>query len=232
MINVILIIVILIIIYFCIQNNTLNDTLNDSSNNITNNIPENKNISINSPNNISENKNIENFTDLDTKYIKFDYDIRPIEKEFIKEQKDGAYLYTWYPNTWVDHIDENGQPVYNSRDQVTGRKETIIDGPKSSFSYDFNNTKTTNISSALKPEDKGKTIKEIYDNSMVNYKNLGPKKTQVTDGTSDIIMQGGSNLGYFAADTWTYEDEHENNGGLIYDDVYGNDPMSNTVSVF
>ena len=45
-------------------------------------------------------------------------------------------------------------------------------------------------------------------------------------------MPGGSNLEYFTSDTWTYEDEDANNGGLIYDNVYGDDPMSNTVAVF
>jgi hypothetical protein len=222
--NIILIIIILIIVYYCIQNNKKKELINisnDTSNNLPNYIP----------NNILKT-NIENFNDLDTKFINFDYDLRPIEKEFIKEQNDGIYLNTWYPNTWIDYIDENEKPVYNSRENVTGKKETIIDGPKSSFSYDFNNTKTTNISSALKPEDTGKTIKEIYDNSMVNYKNLGPTKNQITDETSDIVMPGGSNLTYFAADTWTYENENESNGGLIYDNVYGDDPMSNTVAVF
>jgi len=238
-INIILIIIILIIIYYCIKNNKTPNIPNIS--NIIPNIltiPTIPDIITNIPNIISttsdviSNSNIENFVDLDTKNINFDYDLRPIEKEFIKEQNDGAFLYTWYPNTWIDHIDENGNPVYNSREEISGNKETIIDGPKSSFSYDFNITKTTNISSALKPEDKGKTIKEIYDNSMVDYKNLGPKKNQITDETSDIVMPGGSNLNYFSADTRTYENEHESNGGLIYDNVYGDDQMSNTVPVF
>jgi hypothetical protein len=235
-INIILIIIILVIIYYCIRNNK-NDISNNPQNDILynpqNDIVDNylNNIPINSSNNTPNNntQNIEKFIDLNTEYINFDYNTRPIEKEFIKEQEFGAFLNTWYPNTWIDHIDKNGNPVYN---KVIKKEKNIIDVPKSSFSYDFNNTKTTNISSALKPEDKGKTIKEIYDNSMVNYKNLEPKKIQISDETSDVIMQGGSNLSYFAADTWTYEDEHSINGGLIYNDVYGDDPMSNTVSVF
>jgi hypothetical protein len=50
--------------------------------------------------------------------------------------------------------------------------------------------------------------------------------------TDDVIMQGGSNLEYFTADTWTYVNENQSNGGVIFDDVYGNDPMSNNVAVF
>ena len=176
---------------------------------------------------------IEKFSNNDRQYINFDYDLRPIEKEYIKEQEHGTYLNTWYPNTWIDHIDENGKPVYDSREHVTGKAETIIDGPKSSFSYEFNKNKTDNMSGILKPEDsQGKTIKEVYDNSMVDYKKLGPKKNMVSDENSDVVMPGGSNLKYFTTDTWTYENENPENGGLIYNNLYADDPMSNTVSVF
>lgn len=212
--NIILIITILILVHCCMQNNK-----QDKQNNT-----ENKQSVV--------EKTVENFVDLDTQYIKFDYDLRPIEKKYIKEQKNGAFLYTWYPNTWIDHIDENGIPVYNSRENVTGKKDTFIE-PKSSFSYDFNDVKTKNISSVLSQEDsQGKTIKEIYDNSIVDYKKLGPNKNRISDETDDIIMPGGSNLEYFTADTWTYENEDVNNGGLIYDNVYGDDLMSNSVAVF
>ena len=124
--NIILIIVILIILYKCIQ-----CTKDPENNSQKINIKPNLTIPV-----------IENF-------IEFDYGLRPIEKEFIKEQKDGVNLNTWYSNTWIDHIDKDGNPVYNSRENVTGEKETIIDGPKSSFSYDFNNTKTTNIEAKI-----------------------------------------------------------------------------------
>ena len=111
--NIILIITILVTVYYFIQNSTKNTT-NTSTENIASlstNINTNTNKSI-----IPEQKQIEKFTNLDTKYINFDYDLRPIEKEFIKEQKNGVYLNTWYPNTWIDHIDENGNPVYQSLD--------------------------------------------------------------------------------------------------------------------
>lgn len=220
--NIILIITILFIVYYCIQNSNTNNKQNS-------NIVPGQNIITND----EPGKIIEKLTNIDTKYINFNYDLRPIEKEFIKEQKDGVHLNTWYPNTWIDHIDENGNPVYDSREHVTGRTDTIINEPKTNINYDFNTNKTNNMSGVLKPEDfKGKTIKEVYDNSMVDYKALGPQKIRITDENSDIVMQGGSNLSYFTSDTWTYQDENPENGGLIYDNVYGDDPMSNTVSVF
>jgi hypothetical protein len=228
--NIILIIIILIVVYKCIQcTKEPKPEIKEFKPNIIEPKPE----IIEYTNTKSNLPIIENFVDLDTKYINFDYETRPIEKEFIKEQKDGAYLYTWYPNTWIEKIDENGNPIYNNRENVTGEKDTFIDGPKSSSSYEFNNVKTVNMSGILKSEDsQGKTIKEIYDNSTVDYKKLGPQKNRITDETSDIVMQGGSNLEYFTADTWTYENENQENGGVIFDNVYGNDPMSNTVSVF
>ena len=218
--NIILIVTILVIIFFIIKNNK-----KKTNNNL---IPlTNQQFNI-------EN-NIENFDDVNTKYINFDYNIRPIEKKFIKEQKDGAILYTWYPNTWIERIDENGKPIYNSRENFTKESTEIIldNNPISSSSYDFNKMKTENASGILKPEDSsGKTIKEIYDNSIVDYKKLGPIKNRVTDETSDIIMPGGSNLTYFTPDVWTYDNENHENGGLIYNDVYANDPMSNNTSVY
>ena len=62
------------------------------------------------------------------------------------------------------------------------------------------------MSGILSPEDiSGKTLKEVYDNSIVNYRTLGPNKNRITDENDDVIMQGGSNLKFFTADTWTYE---------------------------
>jgi hypothetical protein len=140
-------------------------------------------------------------------------------------------MHTWYPNTWIEKIDENGNPIYNSRDNMS--QEISKDNssiPKTSYSYKFNETKTKNISGVLKPEDsQGKTIKEIYDNSIINYKTIEPRKNMISDESSDIIMPGGSNLQYYTADTWTYEGD---NGGLFFDDVHADDTMSNFVSVF
>ena len=212
--NVILIVIILVTIYYLIENNK--DNKKEINYSIPLNIPQAK-------------ETIERFEDKDTKYINFDYDTKPIEQEVIKEQKEGVYLNTWYPNTWIERIDENGNPIYNSRENITKEPKDstkiILDYmPESSKSYEFNKNK---------PEDNdGKTIKEIYDNSMVDYKKLVPIKNKISDETSDIVMPGGSNLTYFTPDTWTYDQENPENGGLIYNNVYGDDPMSNNASVF
>ena len=223
--NIILIIITLFIVYYCIQSNKNNDFFSVLTPNpvLTSN-PVNKNI---------ENSPSPKIVNNDTKYINFDYDLRPIDKEYLKEQETGTFLNTWYPNTWIDHIDENGNPVYNSRENITGNSNDFLTKPKTSSSYEFNKNKTNNMSGVLSPTDsQGKTIKEVYDNSMVNYKNLCPKKNIISDENSDIVMPGGSNLEYFTSDTWTYENENPENGGLLYNNLYADDPMSNTVAVF
>jgi hypothetical protein len=232
--NIILIIIILIGLNYCMQPKNNNLICNKPiTKQFEQQIPIHTQIPIPIPiqqNIITQNeKPVESFIDLDTKYISFDYNVRPIDKKFINDQTGGSYMYTWYPNTWIDKIDENGKPLYKSRDNLKDTSGI----PKTSYSYDFNNVKIGNMSSVLKPEDsQGKTIKEIYDNSIIDYKSLGPNKNMLSDETSDIIMSGGSNLQYYTADTWTYENENQQNGGLIYDNVYGDDPMSNNVSVF
>ena len=187
--------------------------------------------------------NIENLTDINQQYnniivpnnvitleknIKFNYDIRPIDNEFIKEQKQGVNLNTWYPNTWIEKIDENGNPIYGSRES----SDPFLIKQKTNSSYDFNIMKTENVDSVLKKEDVGKTIKEIYDNSIIDYKKLEPKKNMIGDENSDIIMPGSSNLKFFSSDTWTYENEKPENGGILYDGIYANDELSNNVSVY
>jgi hypothetical protein len=215
--NIFLIIIILISLYYYMQSKN-------------NNLIYNKIIPIEQENIINQyEKPIESFINLDTKYISFDYGLRPIDNKFISDQINESYMNTWYPNTWIDKIDENGNPIYKSRNNLKDTSGI----PKTSYSYDFNNVKIKNISGVLKSEDnQGKSIKEIYDNSIVDYKLLYPQKNMLTDDTSDIIMSGGSNLQYYTADTWTYENENQENGGIIFDNVYGDDPMSNNVSIF
>jgi hypothetical protein len=213
--NIILIIIVLIVAYHIIHYN--------KNNNLKNNIEKLTDINQQYNNIIVPN----NVITLE-KNIKFNYDIRPIDNEFIKEQKQGVNLNTWYPNTWIEKIDENGNPIYGSRES----SDPFLIKQKTNSSYDFNNMKTENIDSVLKKEDVGKTIKEVYDNSIIDYKKLEPKKIMIGDENSDIIMPGGSNLTFFNSDTWTYENEKPENGGIIYDGIYANDELSNSVSVY
>ena len=213
--NIILIIIVLIVAYHIIHYNK-NNNLKNNIEKLTDINQQYNNIIV--PNNVIEKE----------KNIKFNYDIRPIDKEFMKEQIQGVNLNTWYPNTWIEKIDENGNPIYGSRES----SDPFLIKQKTNSSYDFNNMKTENVDSILKKEDVGKTIKEVYDNSIIDYKKLEPKQNMIGDENSDIIMPGSSNLTFFNSDTWTYENEKPENGGILYDSIYANDELSNNVSVY
>lgn len=170
--------------------------------------------------------------------IKFNYDKpREIDKQFQKEQDYGAGLKTWYPNTWIEKIDENGQPVYGSREKETGNLENFIES-KARFTYEFNSPRSVQMDGIADPDDfidgKGRTLKEVYDNSFVDFKKLVPKKEVVGDSSVQTYSQSGaSNLSFISPDTWIYENEKAENGGQILKGLYASDPLTmDTVAIF
>jgi len=170
--------------------------------------------------------------------IKFNYDKpREIDKQFQKEQDYGAGLKTWYPNTWIERIDENGQPVYGSREKETGNLENFIES-KARFTYEFNSPRSVQMDGIADPDDfidgKGRTLKEVYDNSFVDFKKLVPKKEVVGDSSIQTYSQSGaSNLSFISPDTWIYENEKAENGGQILKGLYASDPLTmDTVAIF
>ena len=166
-----------------------------------------------------------------TGQVQFNYGkMRPIDEQFLKEQECGAMLSTWYPNTWIERIDENGQPVYNSREKVTGVKENFIES-KARFTYEFNSPRSLQMDGVVDLEDvkngKGKTLKEIYDNSFVDYKKMIPVKNMLaTDEQQLLVQPAGSNLSYIMPDTWVYEGERLENGGVIEEGLMASDPYA------
>ena len=68
-----------------------------------------------------------------------------------------------------------------------------------------------------------KTIKEIYDNSIIDFKkNIHKKKIN-----NNNIIQCGSNLNILSPNDWNYENENSLNGGEIINGLYGYDPLTN-----
>ena len=178
----------------------------------------------------------------------------PIEKQFLQEQEYGANVNILYPNTWVDCIDSKGSglPQWNSREKITGNVNKII-LPRAINSYNFNKEKIVNMDKPVGIDNNsvdrnnvntGKKIKDIYDNSFVNFKNLIPNKTIISDTfgaipskvdasdrTPDIqLMNGASNLQFLTPDTWIYENEKGENGGVMYANktttVFASDPST------
>jgi hypothetical protein len=171
-----------------------------------------------------------------TNKVEFNYEqVRPIDKQFLKEQESGLQLSTWYPNTWIERIDENGNPVYNSRENVTGLKEDFIES-KARFTYEFNSPRSVQMDGIADPDDfkdgKGRTLREIYDNSFVDYKKLVPqKKVKFVDPEDLNTQTAGSNLSFINPDTWVYDKEKPENGGKFEDGLLASDPFaSNLIS--
>lgn len=172
--------------------------------------------------------------------------ITPIDKQFLKEQEYGANMNILYPNTWVECVDSDGTgvPKWNSREKTTGEANNII-LPRVLNSYNFNKERILNMGGVIDPGvnlNVGEKIKDIYDNSFVNFKNLIPNKTIISDtfpvgpgmtkGISPEIqlVQGASNLSYLTPDTWIYENEKGENGGVMYTNkhttVFASDPTT------
>lgn len=219
MFNVLLVFGVLVALYYCIQKHKQENVAEEKlkQKNLVN-VVENFNmdkIKYNEPQ--EQNK------------VQFDYDIRSIEKEFINEQKKGTSVVPHYPNRWIESFNSDGEPVYNSRENVTGIVETFIE-PKARFTYNFNKEKTLNMDGIADPEDfidgRGKSLKEIYDNSFVDFKKLVPNETIVNGEPNTNFMQAASSLYYLTPDTWVYENEKPENGGESADGVFAADPSS------
>jgi hypothetical protein len=223
MLNIILIMGLLVLLNLCLQKHK-NEKI----------IPKNNNI-------VTEKFKMDKIympTKVVEQPIKFNYDKpREIDKQFQKEQDYGAGLKTWYPNTWIERIDENGQPVYGSREKETGNLENFIES-KARFTYEFNSPRSVQMDGIADPDDfidgKGRTLKEVYDNSFVDFKKLVPKKEVVGDSSVQTYSQSGaSNLSFISPDTWIYENEKAENGGQILKGLYASDPLTmDSVAIF
>ena len=160
-----------------------------------------------------------------------DYDKN--NKDEYKGQK--VNLKTWYPNTWIEKIDKNGKPIYNSIENITGSKEDFIES-KARFTYKFNSPRSVHMDGISDPNDfkdgKGRTLKEVYDNSIVDYKKMIPEKQMIsTDPDKLNIRSGGSNLSSIIPDNWIYNEEKPENGGIFENGLMGDDPYSsNSIS--
>ena len=192
--------------------------------------------------------------------VKFNYMNNKQIKDSLENKREfESQLSTWYPNTWIERINENGEPVYNSRENVTGIKEDFIES-KVRFTYEFNSPRSVQMDGIMDPDDfkngSGMTLKEIYDNSFVDYKKMVPNKKMIEIDPTKLNTQNagsyskksldfseylaeekvltfssGSNLSFISPDTWIYEQEKPENGGKFENGLMANDPLaSNSIS--
>jgi len=129
--------------------------------------------------------------------VYFDYDtvsseepLEPIEKRYQKELKSGAIVNPQYTNT--NFSDQRA--IYNN-DMYA--KPIHIDRTVDSVN---------------------KTIAQVFDDSITDFKKLTPTKDYKT---GDFLIQGASNLSMFKPDEFVYDNEKPENGGVFgKDDKY------------
>jgi hypothetical protein len=134
--------------------------------------------------------------------ISFDYESvpteeekGPIEERYVKELESGAFVYPQYNNN--NFTDQRA--IYNN-DMYA---------------------KPIHINRTLDPmgeNDLPKTIAQIFDESITDFKKLTPvKKGQ----TGDFVVRGASNLAVYNPDEFMYDDEKPENGAIFgKDDKY------------
>lgn len=218
--NVILIMVVLYALYLYIQKNK-KDTFENNIN-IRPKTVEKFN---------TDNLYFESKEPIVSKNILFDYDLRKVDKQFLREQETGVNLKSWYPNTWIEKPDADN-PVYAIRENNVNMLDS-----RATNSFEFNNLKIKNMDGVLDPEtiqnNQGKTLKEIYDNSFVDFKKMIPSKKMINNEQVQNIIKAASNLNYLTTDVWLYENEKPENGGQIADGLFAVDLSSlGTVATF
>ena len=140
--------------------------------------------------------------------IKFDYDFTEIDNKFLKEQDNSFNIAYYAPNNANND---------NDNDNDNDNKLNFLNETKTLYNYDFNKPRISN-----EDLDNNKTIKEIYEDSFVDFKKLIPKKNMIKSN-EDTLLEGGSNLSFFTNDTWVYDNEKPENGGSINKGLYAAD---------
>ena len=119
----------------------------------------------------------------------------------------------------------------------TGNIESFIES-NARFSYEFNSPRSVQMGGIADPNDfiegEGRTLKEVYDNSFVDFKKLIPKKEAVGDSSLQTYSQSAaSNFSFISPDSWIYENEKAENGGQILKGLYASDPLTmDSVAIF
>lgn len=145
-------------------------------------------------------------------YCKFNYD--DINEEYEKNTKiiiddkkinhiNYNMIKSWQPNIYYDNENET-MKKFNDSDMVLDNN-TII--------YSQNDNKDIN----------NKTIKEIYNNKIIDFKKNIPKKSI----NNNNIIHCASNLNVISPNEWNYDDEKPENGGEINNGLFAFDPLIN-----
>ena len=157
------------------------------------------------------------------------------EKKFIKDNETFSKEQVVVRGFPTIHFDYDTVPTEEPKKSIEDRyQEELISGAIVNPHYINNNfsdqrviynndiyTKPIHINRTLDSMDENdlpKTIAQIFDESITDFKKLTPLKESKT---GDFIIQGASNLSTFNPDEFVYDDEKPENGGVFgKDDKY------------
>ena len=157
------------------------------------------------------------------------------EKKFIKDNETFSKEQVVVRGFPTIHFDYDTVPTEEPTKSIEDRyQEELISGAIVNPHYINNNfsdqrviynndiyTKPIHINRTLDSMDENdlpKTIAQIFDESITDFKKLTPLKESKT---GDFIIQGASNLSTFNPDEFVYDDEKPENGGVFgKDDKY------------
>jgi len=157
------------------------------------------------------------------------------EKKFIKDNETFSKELVVVRGFPTIHFDYDTVPTEEPKKSIEDRyQEELISGAIVNPHYINNNfsdqrviynndiyTKPIHINRTLDSMDENdlpKTIAQIFDESITDFKKLTPLKEYQT---GDFIIQGASNLSTFNPDEFVYDDEKPENGGVFgKDDKY------------
>jgi hypothetical protein len=175
---------------------------------------------------------------IETEFIKFENNpTKEVINQFQKEQKYGSNMAVKYPNKYAVKLDEKDNITYGDWKDLSGNPDDFLD-TKVVYNEDLYKPTIANADGRLDPNDPimaGKSIREIYDDSILDFKSLIIKKNKMKtlDGPREFKQTGASKLSYNMEDDWVYENEKPENGGEILDGFFASDPMvNNTPAIF
>ena len=169
----------------------------------------------------------DNYPYIVPEYIKFDYNPNPsIIEQYKKEQQRGSNMTIKYGNKFAKSVNKDGKINYGYLKDYTKNPDEFED-TKVIYNDIMYTGNVTNVDGIIHPKDikqMGKSIQEVYDNNIVDFKKLIDKKDKHGDGSRAFTSDGASKLSYLLDDDWTYDNEKPENGGQILEGFYAFDP--------
>ena len=137
--------------------------------------------------------------------INFNYEINPkiINDNDNVNKINYNIIKSWQPNIYYDNKTKQNK-TFNDNNNFL--ENNII------YKKDNNNENNDN-----------KTIREVYDNKILNFKKNIPNKIK----NNNNIIECGSNLHILSPNEWNYNDEKPENGGEIKNGLYAYDDLIN-----